>query len=371
MAGKDYYSVLGISKNASQEEIKKAYKQMAKKFHPDVSSESNAEQKFKEVNEAYGVLGDETKRKNYDQFGEAGEKFSNFGGFNSGDFSRMDFDFSDLFSGMGFGGFEDLFGGMQRRGAQKGADIVVKLGISFMDAALGTEKEIEIQRIEECEKCHGSGGTGIKNCPQCNGRGMEVKTRKTIFGIFQTQSTCSKCRGEGGIITDPCKECNGQGKLKRKRKIKLNIPEGINSGNHLRLSGQGNFDEGGSGNLFVVILVEPHDVFKRDGIDVFIEVPLSFSEAALGTKIEVPTIKGKAELKVPAGTQTSTLFKMKSQGIRQVNSNNYGDQYVKVFLKTPEKLTKKQKELFEKLSGTEKTRKKRKGFFDKVKEKFS
>jgi molecular chaperone DnaJ len=250
---------------------------------------------------------------------------------------------------------------------------VVKLGISFMEAALGTEKEIEIERIEKCSKCNGKGTQkpdSVKSCPQCNGKGIEVKTRKTIFGIFQTQTTCSKCRGERTIITDPCRECNGQGKTRKKKKIKLNIPEGINSGNHLRLSSQGNYDEGGTGDLFVVILVEPHDVFKRDGTDVFIEVPISFSEAVLGTKIEVPTIKGKAELKIPAGTQTGTLFKMKSQGIKELNSKNTGDQFVKVFLKTPEKLSKKQKELFEELSELEETKKKRKGFFEKIKEKF-
>ena len=228
LAEKDYYETLGVSKNASQEEIKQAYKNLAKKYHPDVSTEQNAEHKFKEINEAFSVLGDEQKRKNYDAFGSAGERFSGFQGFNYGDFSHMDFDFQDLFSEMGFGGFDEFFGrargsGRARR-QRKGEDIIIKLSVSFMEAAKGAEKEIELKRVEECSKCHGKGtlsDKGRKTCPTCRGRGIETKTQKTFFGIFQTQMTCSQCHGSGEIITEPCLECNGMGKVSRKRKISV------------------------------------------------------------------------------------------------------------------------------------------------------
>jgi molecular chaperone DnaJ len=369
---KDYYEVLGLQKNASQEEIKRAYKQMAKKFHPDVSSEADAETRFKEVQEAYGVLGDETKRRNYDQFGSAGEKFSGFGGFNYGDFSHAEFDFEDLFSGMGFSGFGDLFGSRQRKNRpQKGQDLIFKLSISFMEAVFGTTKEIELNRIEKCDSCNGQGGTGKKTCSICKGKGMETRTRRTILGLMQTSSTCSNCGGEGTIISNPCNKCNGSGLMNKKRKIKISIPEGIDSGNHLRMQNQGNYNKGGTGDLFIVILVEPHEIFKRDKADIFIEIPISFSEAVLGEEIKVPTVKGKARLKIPSGTQTGTIFKMNKQGIKNIGSEKRGDQYVKVFLKTPEKLSKKQKELFEELKNEETLRKKRKGFFEKVKDKFN
>ncbi len=367
---KDYYNILGVSKNASQDEIKKAYKKLAKKYHPDVSSEPNAESKFKEIQEAYSVLSDETKRRNYDQFGEAGEKFSGFGGFNFGGFSHSEFDFEDLFEGMGFGGLGDLFGTRKKRSPKKGQDLVLKLSISFMEACFGTEKEIEITRIEKCDACNGVGGTGLKTCPVCHGRGVETRTRRTFLGIMQTTNTCNNCGGTGTIIQNPCNKCNGTGLIKKKRKIKIKIPRGINTGNHLRLKNQGNYDKGGTGDLYIVILVEPHDMFKRDGLDIFVELPISFSEAALGAEIEVPTIRGKARLRIPSGTQTGTIFKMKKQGVK-IDSGKIGDEFVKVFLKTPNRLSKRQKQLFEELREEETLTRKRKSFFQRMKDRFS
>jgi molecular chaperone DnaJ len=379
MTEKNYYNTLGIQKNASTEEIKKAYKQLAKKYHPDISKEPNAEQKFKEVQEAYSILSDPTKRQNYDQFGSASQKFTGFKGFNYGDFSNMEFDFEDLFNGMGFRGFSDMFGMGQKtrkRRPQHGEDIAIKLTISFMEAAFGTQKDIIFERIEECEEGNGNGakkGTHPTTCPNCNGKGIETKTIRTILGIMQTTTTCTRCKGEGTTIKEPCPKCKGRGKTLNKKKATIKIPAGIDTGNRLRMNELGNTGDHGTtpGDLHIIIAVEPHDTFKRDGPDIFIEMPISFAEATLGTEIETPTLKGKAKLKIPPGTQTGTIFKMKNQGIKELNSNRTGDQYVKVYLRTPEKLNKKQRELFEQLYEEEKLREKRKGIFDKIKDTLS
>jgi len=374
---RDYYEVLGLKKGASIEEVKKAYKDLAKKFHPDVSKESNAEERFKEILEAYSVLSNPQKKENYDRFGHAAEGFQGqgFSGFNRG----FDFDFSDLFSGA-FGGFEgtpfegifgEAFGG-RRRGPSTGRNLRVDLNVSFEEAAFGTEKEISLQRLAPCDECNGFGGKGEETCGQCGGSGMLRHERRTPFGLFATQTPCNKCNGSGRTFRDRCKACAGKGSVRKKSNVKVKIPAGINSGNHLRLNGLGEAGEngGGPGDLFVVIFVQSHEIFRRDGSDVFCEVPVSFSEAALGAHVDVPTLKGNVSLKVPEGTQSGTIFRLRDKGIKNLEDAGFGDEFVKVIVQTPDRLSKKQRELFEKMSKEEATQKKRKGLFGKIMEKF-
>ena len=373
MASKrDYYETLGLSKGASEADIKRAYKKLAKQYHPDVSQDANAEDKFKEVQEAYSVLRDSQKRSNYDQFGHSFEGFQGQGG--------ADFNFDDIFSsfgGMG-GGFSDLFrdafGGGRRGGPESGSNLRVDVAISFEDAAFGIEKEITVERVGECNTCTGTGSEDgkEKTCPTCTGSGRVAKTQRTPFGVFSMQSVCHQCKGAGKIIEKPCKQCNGQGIQRQQKKLQVKIPAGINTGNHLRLRGEGNAGTKGgtAGDLFVVVFVEPHDIFKRDDVDVFCEIPISFSEAALGTTVEAPTLYGQADLKIKAGTQTGTLFRLKEKGIKRLNGRGIGDEYVKVIVETPKGLNKKQKALFEEMKGQETVQKERKGLFDKILKKF-
>ncbi len=367
---KDYYEILGLKKGASIDEVKSAYKKLAKKYHPDISKEEHAEEKFKEVLEAYSVLSDEKKKSNYDQFGHAAEGFQGFErGFEGFDFSGMGFD--DVFSSFGFG---DIFGGRGRkRGPRKGVDLRFDLNISFEEAVFGIKKEIEIERVESCDKCNGTGSEkkdGLVDCPQCNGSGMQTSAQRTPFGTFTTRTTCRKCRGEGKTVKNPCTKCNGAGRMKKRRKISVTIPEGIRNGAYLRLAGEGNAGERGAGNgdLYVIIFIEPHEFFKRDEADIYGEVPITFSTAALGGEIEVPTLKGKAELKIPSGTQTGTIFRLKEKGIKDLEEGGFGDEYIKVIVRTPEKLSKKQKELFEEIK--EKEQETENGFFKRFKKAF-
>ena len=379
MAKRDYYDILGLKHGASVDEVKGAYRNLAKKYHPDVSKEHNAEEKFKEILEAYKVLSDPQKKEAYDKYGHAAEGFEGFGGFQYGPFSNVEFDFGDLFSEFGSagfgGGFADLFkefgmGGAGRRTerAEKGSSIRHDIEISFEEAAFGATKEIEIERFEKCQDCKGSGskeGSGRINCHVCKGSGMEQHTKRTPFGYFATQTTCRKCQGRGLVVENPCKKCDGKGVAKMRRKIEFKIPEGIAAGSNLRLKGEGNAGLYGaaSGDLFVVVFVKPHKIFKRNNGDIYCEIPLSFAEAALGTEIEVPTLKGKAKLNIPEATQYGTVFKMKGLGIKSLQHEKKGDQFVKVYLKTPEKLTKEQKKLFEELRKLEEIPKKRDSLF--------
>ncbi len=376
---RDYYEILGLKKGASIEEAKKAYKSLAKKYHPDLNKEEGAEDRFKEILEAYQVLSDPQKKQNYDQFGHAAQGFQGFQGFRGFNARDFDFDFGDIFGGFGFGSgindiFREAFGGRSTSGPAKGANLRADISLSFEETAFGTEKSISISRVEACKKCRGKGGFEEETCSQCHGSGVLRQTKKTPFGMFSTQRPCPKCAGLGKTWKKACNECNGKGRVRAVRKVKVKIPAGIDAGDHLRLEGQGNagINGGSAGDLFVVIVfVEPHEVFKRDGSDIFCEVPISFAEAALGTKIDVPTLKGKASLKVPPGTQTGTLFRLKGKGIKDLREESFGDQYVKVIVQTPEKLGKKQKQVFEELAKEEKLKKKRKSFFESVKKKFS
>ena len=369
---RDYYEILGLKKGASAEEVKSAYKKLAKKYHPDISKEENAEEKFKEGLEAYSVLSNPEKKANYDQFGHAAEGFQGFGrgrtGFEGFDFSETGFE--DIFSSFGFG---DIFGGRRKRGPRKGVDLRFDLNISFEEAVFGIKKEIEIDRVESCDKCNGTGSEGkdgLVECSQCNGTGMQTSAQRTPFGTFTTRTTCRKCGGEGKTVKNPCTKCNGTGRIKKRRKISVSIPEGIQNGAYLRLTGEGNAGERGAGNgdLYVVIFIEPHEFFKRDDADIYGEVPVTFSTSALGGEIDVPTLKGKAKLKIPVGTQTGTIFRLKGKGIKDLEQGGFGDEYIKVIVRTPEKLSKKQKELFEELKEGEKQTEN--GFFKKFKKVF-
>lgn len=372
----DYYEVLGLKKGATLEEIKKAYKEKAKQYHPDVSKEEDAEKKFKEINEAYSVLNDPEKKENYDKFGD---NYKGFSGYQQQGFGQgMDFDFEDIFNQFGFGSFSDLNemfgGGRSSRGRGRkdnGSNLKVELRLKFEEAVFGATKEINYERIQKCEKCKGTGAEGeLKTCSTCKGRGQVLHQQRTPFGVFQTQGVCPTCHGKGRIAEKKCKNCNENGFISNKTKLSVKIPAGINTGNHLRLAGKGNEGMHASGDLFILIMVEAHDVFKRDEEDIYTEIPISFTESALGATVEVPTLNGKADLKIPNGTQTGTIFKMKGKGIKKLDSNTFGDEYVKVIVDTPKNLSKKQRELLEELEKETQSAKKRKGIFEKILGKF-
>ncbi|NLD26494.1 MAG: molecular chaperone DnaJ [Acholeplasmataceae bacterium] len=353
MAKRDYYEVLGVPKTATDEEIKKAYRTLAKKYHPDVSKEENAAEKFKEVQEAYEVLSDPAKREQYNQFGHDGPS-SAFEGFN----------FGGGFGG--FGGFEDIlssmFGGGARRADSvrrqtRGNDLRTSLTITFEEAAFGTEKEISINKYETCPNCSGLGAESkqdISVCSRCHGTGRVVVEQNSIFGRIQTETTCPTCGGNGEIIKNKCSVCGGAGRVKKLSKIKVRIPSGIDDGQGLKLSGYGEAGTKGgmNGDLYININVKAHEIFERDGLDIYLEMPITFSQAALGANIVVPTLTGDINLKIPSGTQSGTKFKLNGKGIYSSRSGQTGNQYVLVNLVTPTKLNSEQKRLFESLSKT-------------------
>ena len=365
---KDYYESLGVEKGASKEDIKKAYKRLAKKYHPDLNKESDADEKFKEINEAASVLGDDEKRAQYDRFGKAD---SNFGGFNYRDFgaSGGDFDFGDIFD-MFFGG------GMKRGGGRnyRGSDLRFDMSLELEEIAKGVQKSIILPRLEKCVSCHGSGAksdSDIISCSQCNGSGRVTRTRRTPFGMFQTTASCNICQGEGKVIKDPCSKCKGQGRTQNNSKVKINIPAGIEDGMRLRITGEGEagVKGGHSGDLYVVIHVKEHKLFERDGDDLYIEIPISFPQAALGDTIEVPTLDGKTKLKIPGATETHTIFKINNKGIPHLNRSGKGNQKIRVLIQTPHKLNKKQTELlkeFDEISGDSPSKSFFKKIFDKI-----
>ena len=352
---RDYYEVLGVDKSASDDEIKKAYRKKAKEYHPDLHpGDKEAEDKFKEANEAYEVLSDPDKKSKYDRFGHAGVD-PNYGaggsggGFGGG-FGGMDFDLGDLFGsffGGGFGG-----GGRQANpnAPRRGSDTQARVTLSFEEAAKGCKRTVEFNRVEICPDCHGSGaasGTSPETCPECHGRGQVNVQQRTPFGVIQTSKACSKCGGKGKVIKTPCQKCHGKGAVAKKVNVEVNIPAGIDDRQVLNVRGEGNsgINGGPSGDLHVTVLVRPHPFFERDGYDVWCEITISFAQAALGDTLEVQTLDGKVRYDVPAGTQPGTVFKLRGKGIQVLNGRGRGDQLVRVIVNVPKNLSSKQKEL--------------------------
>lgn len=367
---RDYYEVLGVSKGASDQEIKQAYRKLARQYHPDVNpGNKEAEEKFKEISEAYDVLSDADKKARYDQFGHAGTDPNQAGGFGGGGFG--DFGFGDIFDAF-FGGGG---GGGRRNGPQRGADLRYDMSVTFEEAAFGVEKEIQVPRSETCPDCQGSGaapGTHPGTCSQCGGSGQVRVTQRTPFGQIQTARTCPACHGEGKTITSPCRTCNGQGKVRKVKNIKINVPAGSEDGLNLRLNGDGEAGHRGGppGDLYIVLHVKPHKFFERDGNDVYCEIPITFVQAALGAEVEVPTLDGNVKMKVPEGTQTATIFRLKGHGIPYRRGSGRGDQHVRVIVSTPTKLTDKQKQLLQEFGEvtSETQQMGKKSLFDKFKE---
>lgn len=348
---RDYYEVLGIDKNASADDIKKAYRKLAKQYHPDLNKDNpDAAEKFKEIGEAYGVLSDPEKKSRYDQFGHAGvdPNYGGQGGFSGGFGDFGDFgDLGDIFGSFFGGGFG---GGSRKNAAQKGRDIRARVELSFEEAAFGCKKDINVTRVESCAACSGSGakkGTSPQTCSRCGGTGQIRSVQNTPFGQIQTNTTCPECRGKGSIIRERCPICQGTGKKRMTDKISVNIPAGVDDGQSLRVRGKGDAGENGgpSGDLYVVISIRQHDIFERDEYDVYVEMPITFVQATLGCELDVPTLDGRVKHKIPEGTQSGTKFRMRGKGIPYPNGSGRGDQYVVVNVEIPKDLTQKQREL--------------------------
>ena len=374
---RDYYEVLGVDKSASEDEIKRAYKKMARKYHPDLNPDNKeAEEKFKEVNEAYEVLSDSDKKARYDQFGFAGVDPNYGAGAGGGAYGAGGFDFGDL--GDIFGSF---FGGglgsAQRRNPnapQRGESIRLSVTISFEEAAFGCEKEVSVDRYETCAVCHGSGcadGTSPEVCPDCHGSGQVQVRRQTPMGVFATTSPCGRCGGKGRIIKTPCTACRGSGLERKRRTIQAKIPAGIDNGQTISIRGQGHAGKNGgpSGDLLITITVRPHELFRREGTSVLCEAPITFAQAVLGAELEIPTIDGKVKYDLPEGTQSGTTFRLKGKGIPELNGRGRGDQYVTVYIETPRNLNREQKEALKKFAESvgDNNYEERKKFFKKFK----
>ncbi|MBQ1528693.1 MAG: molecular chaperone DnaJ [Clostridia bacterium] len=379
---RDYYEVLGLQKGASEADIKKAFRKMALKYHPDKNpGDKTAEEKFKEVNEAYSILSDPEKKKLYDQFGHAGvDPNAGFGGAGGGfgGFGGSYDDIFDMFGNMFGGGFGGFGGRAQRNGPMKGRDLQKAMTITFEEAAFGVKKDIQVNKHVECSTCHGTGaapGTSKQQCPKCGGSGQIHTTQRTPFGQFSNVSTCDRCGGTGEIIETPCPDCNGSGHIRKNVKINVNIPAGVDNDSIIPLRGQGEpgVNGGPAGDLYIVISVKPHKMFKRKGSDLQLEIPISFEQAALGAEIIVPTLEEKIKYKVPAGTQPGTKFRIKGKGVPNVRNGRKGDLYIKVNLEVPTKLNAEQKKAVEDMGKKldEKCYKGKSRFKDMIKELFS
>ena len=384
---KDYYEVLGVNKNSTDDEIKKAYRKLARKYHPDLNRDDpkTAEAKMKEINEAYDVLKDKDKRAQYDQFGHAA-----FSGGGYGQSGGVHINMDDIFGGMGGAGgfgfgdiFEQFFGGggaraRKKSGPQKGADLRYDLNLNFEDAAFGREMTIKVPRMETCDECDGTGakkGTTPDECPDCHGTGMRQTTTRTPFGVISNARPCERCHGTGQIVKNPCEHCHGQGKIRVTRDIEVNIPKGIDNGQRLRIQNGGQAGERGGqpGDLYVYINIKPHNIFTRNNTDVYCEMPISFVQAALGAKVEAPTIDGKIDLLIPEGTQSGAVLKITGKGIPHLRGEGRGDEFVKIKVLTPKNLTSRQKKLLREFEdgGSDSTNNpEKKSFFDKLKDLF-
>lgn len=379
---RDYYEVLGVNKGATDEEIKKAYRKTAKKYHPDLNPDNpEAEAKFKEVNEAYEVLSDQQKKARYDQFGHAGVDpsygagqgggygggFSDFEGFDIGDI------FETMFSGSGFG-----FGGQRRQqnpnAPKRGEDVSVNISISFMEAAKGTTKKVTIKKYDTCPECRGTGaapGTSPTTCPDCRGTGQVRVERRTMFGVMASNAPCSRCGGKGKIIENPCQKCGGRGRIVIEKTLEVNIPAGIDDGQTLTVREQGSvgINGGPNGNINLYVSVKPDEIFTRRGYDVFTDIPITYAQAVLGAEIVVPTIDGKVKYEVKEGTQNGTTYRLRQKGIQILNGRGRGDQYVNIIVEIPKKLSKHQKDLLKKFDDSllDTNHEKKKSFFDRIK----
>ena len=365
---RDYYEVLGVERSATDAQIKKAYRLLARQYHPDVNKEPEAEARFKEINEAYEVLSDPEKRSAYDRFGHAGVSgngFTDFSGFGGlGDI------FEDLFAGFGMGGRQQ----QASRGPRRGGDLRYDLEIEFEEAVFGVEKEVEVPRHEPCPRCSGTGaepGTSPTTCPQCKGAGEIRRVQQSLLGSFVNVTACPRCQGEGTIITTPCTECHGRKRVRRTRTISVTIPAGVDDGTQLRLSGEGELGSRGGppGNLYVVLMVKKHPLFLRRDNDIFLELPLNFAQAALGDEVTVPTLEGQEKLVIPAGTQTGKVFRLKGKGVPYLRGTGRGDMLISTRTVTPTRLTDEQKELLRRLGeslGQEVIPQQNRGFFERM-----
>lgn len=359
---RDYYEVLGVSKNATDDEIKRAYRKLAKKYHPDLNKEPDAAEKFKEVNEANEVLSDPKKRQAYDQFGFAGVDpqaaggngfGGGFSGFSSGNFSDFGDIFGDIF-GSGMGGFSSSSRSRAKQGPQKGEDVFRRISISFMDACFGKTETLNLTFDEQCEHCHGTGAespSDIEDCPRCRGTGYVESVQQSLFGMMRTQSPCPDCHGTGKHVRKACHVCHGQGYTRKTSPVEIKIPAGISSGQQLRVAGKGSRGSNGgpNGDLYIEINVQPHKYFVRDGKDIYLDIPVSAVDATIGTSVDVPTIDGDVSMKIPAGTQDGTKLRLKGKGVVDLRGGKKGDEIVTVRIKVNDDLSRKEKELYKQL----------------------
>lgn len=351
MNKRDYYEVLGVDKSASEDEIKSAFRKLAKKYHPDVCKEPDAAEKFKEAQEAYAVLSDKDKRARYDQYGH--QAFDQMNGGAGYDFSG--FDFSDIMGDLFGDGFSSFFGGGKQNRQTRGNDTLKRVNLTFDEAVFGCKKTFNLDVMENCSDCNGNGGTGEQTCPKCHGSGTISAEQRTLFGTFLTKTTCDMCGGKGKTYKNVCSSCKGKGKVKKNKNIEVKIPAGVDTGNQLRVPSMGDpgRNGGSNGDLYLEFYVSEHEIFKREEFDIILELPITITDAILGCKKDVPTIQGTVKLTIPAGTQNGEKFRLKGKGIENLHSYKTGDMYVIIKVIVPDKLSKEQKRLIEELNNTE------------------